>query len=112
VRSLIEHGGEAEDAAVAGLIDEYLLVILVNGRDAHAAGYHHVCRARWLADFEDALTRCELAHVDLRCEDGQFIVIEKFKEGDVFEFLRIAGHNGVLALGMKCRDQITAPKAE
>ena len=42
VRSLLEHGGEAEELAVSGLIDHDLLMLLIDGGDANAAGNHDV----------------------------------------------------------------------
>ena len=92
MRRLIDHRGEAEDAAVDGFVDQDFLLVFVVGGDADAAGHEDVGGVRDLSDFEDALADGELADVDLCGEDGQFFLVQEFKERDVSELVGIAGH--------------------
>jgi len=89
---LVEHGGESEEAAVLGLVNQDLLLVLIDGGDADAAGHEDVGLLRWVADFEDALAGGELLEVNLGGENGEFVVVEQFKEGDVFQLIGVAGH--------------------
>ena len=89
---LVEHGGESEEAAVVGLVNQDLLLVLIDGGDADAAGHEDVGLLRWVADFEDALAGGELLQVDLRGENGELVVVEQFEKRDVFQLFRVAGH--------------------
>ena len=90
--SLLEHGGEAEEFAMSGLVDDDFLVILVDGGDAHLAGNHHVGLASGVSYFVDALAGREVSQLDLSGQDSSFILVEQREERDVFEHFRIAGH--------------------
>jgi len=90
--SLLEHGGEAEEFAVGGLVDDDFLMILIDGGDAHLAGNHHVGLASGVPYFVDALAGRECFQLDLSGQDGGFIFVEQREEWDVFEHFRIAGH--------------------
>lgn len=70
VRGLVEHGGEAEEAAVGGLVDENFLLVFVKGGDADVAGEENVGAQGGIADFEDALAGGEAGDFDLGGEDG------------------------------------------
>ena len=109
VGRLVEHGGEAEEAAMAGLVDQNFLLIFVDGGDADAAGEDDVGAAGGLVDLENALAWEEADEVDLGGEDGELFFIEELEEGDVAEFLRVAGHVGLswvcLAPGIALRIQ-------
>jgi len=89
---LVEHRGKSEDATMRGLVDEDLLLVVIDGGDTDAAGHHYVGLFRWVAYFEDALPWGELLKVDLCGENGEFIVIQEFEKGDVFELFWVAGH--------------------
>ena len=81
---LLQHGGEAEKLAVAGLIDQDLLVILVDGRDLHVAGQQDVGVLSRITDLIYALPWSEYSQVDLRGQNSNFISVEQGKERDVF----------------------------
>jgi hypothetical protein len=84
VGRLLRHGGEAEKLAVAGLIDQDLLVILVDGRDLHVAGQQDVGVLSRITDLIYALPWSEYSQVDLRGQNSNFISVEQGKERDVF----------------------------
>ena len=83
VGSLLQHGGEAEKLAVAGLIDDDFLVVLVDGGDLHAAGHHDVGVLAGIADLVDALAGGELFQLDLGGQNRNFVIVEQGKERDV-----------------------------
>ena len=45
-----------------------------------------------LAGLVDALLGGEVAELDLLGEHGEFVVVEQREEGDVAEFVGVAGH--------------------
>ncbi len=90
----VEHGGEAEEVAVVGLVDEDLLLVFVDGGDFDGAGEEDVGGGAGVAELVDALAGGEGAELDLGGEDAELIVIEEGEEGDVAEFVRRAGHGG------------------
>jgi hypothetical protein len=83
VRGLVEHGGETEGIAVRGRGQLDLLVIFVDGGQLHPAGEQDVSAVPGLTHLVDGVARAELANLNLRREDGEFLVIEKRKELDV-----------------------------
>ena len=76
---LLEHGGEAEELAVAGGVDDDLLVVLVDDGDVDGAGDHNVGVVAGIADLVDALAGSELFDLDLSGENGGFVLIEQGK---------------------------------
>ena len=70
VGDAFEHGGEAEEVAVAGLGEDEFLTVFVDEGDVDCAGEHDVGGAAGLAYFVDALVGGEVAEFDLGCEDG------------------------------------------
>ena len=97
VRRFAHHGSEAEEVAVGGLVDGDFLLVLVGGENADAAVHDDVSVAGGIAGFEDALARGEVADFDLSGENGGLVVVEQFKQGNVAEFFRVAGHGQGLA---------------
>ena len=89
-----EHGGEAEEVAVAGLGEDDFLAVFVDEGDVDGAGEHDVGGAAGLAGLVDALVGGEVAELDLLGEDGELVVVEEGEEGDVAEFVGVAGHRG------------------
>ena len=65
VRRALQHGREAEEFAVAGLVHNHFLVIFVHGRHPHLAGEHHVGVAVGVSYLVDALVRHKFLHLDL-----------------------------------------------
>jgi hypothetical protein len=98
VGGLVEHGGEAEEAAVLGLVDEDFLLVFVDGGDADVAGHEDIGGDAGFADLEDALARGELSYFDVGGEDGGFFFVEEFEQRNVFQLLWIAGHGGLFWL--------------
>jgi hypothetical protein len=90
--SLFQHGGEAKELAVRGLVNNDLLTIFVDGRDADAAGHHHVGLTGLISDFVDALARSKMPHLDLTGENSGFLVIQQRKQRNMLQFLGFAGH--------------------
>ena len=70
VGDAFEHGGEAEEVAVAGLGEDDLLAVFVDEGDVDGAGEHDVGGAAGFADLVDALVGGEVAELDLLGEDG------------------------------------------
>jgi hypothetical protein len=83
VRLLLQHGGDAEEVAVRGMVNDDDLLIFVDGGDFGATGEHNIAVLGRIAGFEDALARRELCDLNLGGEDAGFIVIEQFKKRDV-----------------------------
>ena len=69
--SCFEHGGEAEEVAVAGLGEDDFLAVLVEEGDVDCAFEHDVGGAAGVAGFVDALLGGEVAELDLGGEDGR-----------------------------------------
>ncbi len=92
VGDLVEHGGEAEEVTVVGLVDEDLLLVFVGGGDFDGAAEEDVGGGAGVAELVDTLAGGEGAELDLGGEDAELIVIEEGEEGDVAEFVRRAGH--------------------
>src|SRR5258708_20333438 len=88
--SFLEHTGEAKEFPMAWLIDDYFLVVFIDGSHAHFAGEHYVGAATAVADFVDALVRREFFDFDLRSQDRGLLVIQKRKQRHVFQFLSIS----------------------
>src|SRR5215469_1362485 len=93
VRGFLQHGREAKEFAVSGLVDDHFLLILIDRGDANATGNHHVGLAAGVAYLVDALPRRELFEFDLARKTGRFVVVEQSKKGNVTQFVRIAGHS-------------------
>ena len=55
VGRLVQHGGEAEKLAMAGLVDHNFLVVFVDRGHLNAAGQQDVCVHARIADLVDAL---------------------------------------------------------
>ena len=70
VGDAFEHGGEAEEVAVAGLGEDELLTVFVDEGDFDCAGEHDVGGAAGVAGLVDALVGGEVAEFDLLGEDG------------------------------------------
>lgn len=83
MRRLLQHGGEAEEITVGGLVYDDFLLVLIHGGYLDLTGHDDVAVRRWSACFEDALTRGKCCNFSLGCENAGFIVIEKFEERDV-----------------------------
>ncbi len=90
MRSLLEHGGKAEEFAVGRLVDDYFLMVFVDSRDADSAGDHDVGMTVGVTDLVDALAWSEFLQFDLAGEDGSFVVIEKSEQGNIFERFGVA----------------------
>jgi len=106
MRSLLKHGGETEEFAGPGLIDDDLLVIFVDGGDADLARYGDVSQAN-ISGFVDALPGDIGLEINLRGKDGDFVVVEKGEEGNGFEEFWFAAH-GVL----RCRGMVGSLSAD
>jgi len=65
-------------------VDDYFLMVFVNGRDADAAGDHDVGMTLGVTDLVDAFAGSEFFEFDLAGENGGFVVIEKGEERDIF----------------------------
>ncbi len=94
VGELLEHGGEAEEVAVAGLGEDDFLAVLVEEGDGDFAFEHDVGGAVGVAGFVDALLGGEGAELNLGGEDAEFVVVEETEERDLAEFVGVAGHKG------------------
>lgn len=92
MRSLLEHGGEAEELALCGFIDENLLVLLVNGGEPDRAGDHDVSASAGVAHFVNTLPWREVLYFNLTGQYGSFIVVEQGEKWDLAQDLRITGH--------------------
>ena len=55
---------------------------------------HDVGGAAGVVGFVDALFGGEVAEFDLLGEDGELVVVEETEEGDLAEFVGLAGHKG------------------
>ena len=69
--------GKAEELAVRRFVDDYFLMIVVDGGDADLAGNHDVGMAIPIADFVDALARGEVLDFHLAGQDAEFVVVEE-----------------------------------
>ena len=65
VRSLFEHGREAEKISVRRLINHHFLMIFVNRADVDVARDHDVSVSTGIADFINALARRKFSQLDL-----------------------------------------------
>jgi alditol oxidase len=92
VGSLLEHGGESEEVAVVGLVDEDFLLVFVDGGDADGTAEEDVGAVAGVAELVDALAGGEGAELDLGGEDAELVVVEEGEERDVAEFVGVAGH--------------------
>jgi hypothetical protein len=93
VGAAFEHGGEAEEVAVAGLGEDDFLAVLVDQSDLDGAGEGDVGRPVGVAGFVDALVGGELAELDLLAEDGELVGVEQGEDWDLAEFVD-EGHRG------------------
>jgi hypothetical protein len=93
MQGLIEHGGEAERIAMRRFGEFDLLVIFVDGGQLHPAGEQDVSPVPGLTHLVNGVARAELANLNLRREDGEFLVIEKRKELDVAKFVGWTWHD-------------------
>src|SRR5206468_9715417 len=100
MRCLREHRSEAEKLPCARLVDDYFLIILINGRHADGARNNDVGAQRGLAYLVYTLPRAERLLFDLRCQNCQFIIIEQTKEWDLFEGFDITGHGSVSGISV------------
>jgi len=99
MRCLLEHGGEPEEFTVSGLIDNDLLIVFVDGRNAYFAANHYVSMAISVADLIDALSRSEFLEFYLLGEEGELVVVEKCEEGNVFESSGFTSHESPRTFG-------------
>jgi hypothetical protein len=84
VDGFLQHGSEAEELAVAGLIDQDLLVILIDGGDVHLAGHQDVGVLAGVTDLVDTLPGSEFLQLDLGGQNCEFVIVEQSKKRDVF----------------------------
>ena len=89
MRSLLEHGGETEELAMRGLVDHDLLMLLIDGGDANAAGNHDVSASGGITHLVDALAGMKRSHFHLAGEDGGFVVVQRGKQGNMLQHFRI-----------------------
>ena len=99
VRRLVQHRSEAEELAVAGLVDHDLLMVFVDRGDLHVAGHHDVGVFAGIADLVDALAGSERLQFDLGGQHRDLIVIEQGEERDVFELLGSHGMDHLMGTG-------------
>src|SRR5262249_11168878 len=92
MRSLVKHGSKTEEFAVGWLVDDDFLMVFIHGCDADSAGHHDVGASASVADFVNTLARRELFVLDLLGEKGEFVVVEKGEERNVFQSIGITGH--------------------
>ncbi len=92
VRSLLQHGGESEELALAGLIHQHLLVIFVDGCHPHLPRHHHVGVFAGLSHLVDALAGSELLQLDLRGQYSQLIVVQQSEQRDLFQCIGVTCH--------------------
>ena len=95
VGSAFEHGGEAEEVAVAGLGEDDFLTVFVDEGDVDCAGEDDVGAARW------ARRPCRCAGLAANSRSStcwartaELVVVEKREERDLAEFVGVAGHKG------------------
>ena len=96
MRSLLEHGGEAEKLALRRLVDHDFLMVLVDGRDPHRAGDQDVRSSARIADLPDALARREGLDFDLCGQHRGLVVVEQGKQGNA------------LSISLGCTPSITS----
>ena len=93
VGRFVQHGGEAEKLAVAGLVDHHFLVVLVDRGHLDAAGQHNVSVHARIADLVDTLAG---QRTSLRSTWAAKTAISssssKAKERDMFELDWVARH--------------------
>ena len=75
--NLVEHGGEAEEIAMARFIDHHFLLIFIDGCNPNVAFHHDVGQPSRIADLIDALARSEFLYLNLFRQDGGFFVIQQ-----------------------------------
>ncbi len=92
VRSLLQHGGEAEELAMRGLVDHDFLMLLIDGGHANAAGHHDVSASGGVTHLVDALAGMKCFHFHLAGQDGGFVVVERGKQRNVLQHFRITCH--------------------
>ena len=76
---LLQHGSEAEKFAIAGLVDDDFLMILINRRDTNSARDQHIALPAGITHFVDTLSRCEGLQFNLAGQHGGFFFIEQRK---------------------------------
>jgi hypothetical protein len=90
--SLLQHGREAEELSMRGLIDHDFLVVLVNGSHADHARGHDVGSSARIAQLIDSLPGSELLDLNLGGQNGGFFVVEQSEERNVSQDFWIARH--------------------
>src|SRR5437868_9259074 len=98
MRSLLQHGGKTKELAATGLINYDLLLIFVDGSDAHGALDYDVRATGCIADLVNALALGKILQLDLGGQDGKFIVIHASKNRDLFQHFGITVHCNLLIL--------------
>jgi hypothetical protein len=89
---LLQHGSETEKLAVLGFVDDDLLVVLIDRRDTNRTGNHHVGLPAGVAHFVNALAWREGLEFHLAREDSSFVCVEQGEQGNMFQYLGVAGH--------------------
>ena len=107
---LLQHGGEAEELSMRGLIDHDFLVVLVDGGHPHHARDHDVGPPTRIAQLIDSLPGGELLDFDLAGQDGGFFIVEQSEERNVSQDFWIASH-WIFLRQIVARDQTTNDKA-
>ena len=96
MRGLLQHGREAEELSMRGLIDYDFLVILVDGRHPNHARDHDVGLSARIAHLIDSLPGSELPDFDLAGQYGGFFVVEQSEQRNVSQDFWIARHSNFL----------------
>ena len=79
MRGLIEHGSESEELTRRRFVDDYLLLIFIDGGDANRAGDEDVGSIPGIADLIDSLARREVPKLYLGGENGGFLIVQERK---------------------------------
>ena len=91
-RDPLDHRSEAEELAVARLVDDHLLVILIERGHPHRAREHDVGAVSGIGDLVDALPRRELPQLDQRAQQTELLIVQKPKQRHVSQFFLFARH--------------------
>jgi hypothetical protein len=98
MRSLFEHGSEAEEFAVPGLIHDYFLLVFVDRGDPNPARDHYVGLAAGLSYLVDALTGTESLDLNLTRQDCGLVVVQQSKQRYAPQYVRLTSHGDLLCV--------------
>ncbi len=107
VRSLLEHGCEAEKLAVRWLVHDDFLVVFVYRCDANFTGNHDISVAAAISDFVDALARNEPLDLHLTRKHGEFVFVEQREQGNGAKCFWTGTHRGTSPI-WKCPKHSTS----